>query len=108
VAVSDETCEHWERDRYCGSTDQVHVYVSGARCPLHTPARVNGRDDIVPDPELTMDALMRKAGRAGHSLQNDSAVLDQNAIASSTGRRPKSKAEYDLAKDEIKRRKGKR
>lgn len=54
-------CDHWEGDdaKFCGQpTDRR--YLSGPRCPLHTPAAIAGRPDITPDPALTLTGLMNR------------------------------------------------
>lgn len=40
------TCRHWlaAESRYCRATENVRLYLTGRRCPDHTPARMAGRE----------------------------------------------------------------
>ena len=51
AATTTAVCLAWPRTlgAYCGSTDQVRLYLIGPRCPLHTPAAVAGQ----PEPQST-------------------------------------------------------
>jgi putative DNA primase/helicase len=71
-------CDYWSNGGYCGSPE-VRRYINGWRCIAHTPARVAGRPDIQPDPELTLAALRAKAGAryaADHSCGGESSGFD--------------------------------
>lgn len=81
------SCTFWLDGRDCGAP-AARLYVCGRRCAAHTPAAVAGRPDHVPAPELTMEGLMGAAGRSFSYLPNESALLDQRAVAS--GRRRSS------------------
>lgn len=41
------TCRQWigSEARHCGAVDDVHLYVTGPRCPGHTPAALAGHLD---------------------------------------------------------------
>lgn len=84
-------CEHWTDGTYCGEP-RTHQYVSGPRCVAHTPAKMANREDLVPDPESTLEAIRRKAGRVESFNPNDTALNDQIAIA--TGKRRSNPGAY--------------
>ncbi|GLP71074.1 hypothetical protein TUSST3_76940 [Streptomyces sp. TUS-ST3] len=45
-------CTHWlgaER-RHCKEADGVRPYVTGPRCPVHTPRALRGLDEFPPGP----------------------------------------------------------
>ncbi|MFD4524864.1 hypothetical protein ACFWP7_13250 [Streptomyces sp. NPDC058470] len=45
-------CRHWigpER-RHCKEIDGVRLYVTGHRCPTHTPAALQGKPETPPGP----------------------------------------------------------
>lgn len=46
------SCNHWTAAtmRRCSTTDSVHLYLSGWRCPAHTPAAIAGRPEPQPGP----------------------------------------------------------
>src|SRR5690606_40413569 len=48
------SCAHWigAEHRHCGSTDNVRLYLTGDRCPAHTPRALQGLDEIPPGPGL--------------------------------------------------------
>lgn len=79
---SDETgrpeCGHWigAEHRHCRSTDQVRPYLTGLRCPAHTPNALAGRDEAPPGPGMPAGAWTTP------SPINDSRVHDDRAIAS--------------------------
>lgn len=105
--MTDLPCGHETSGVVCGATP-TRKYLIGQRCADHTPARLAGRPDLVPDPDRTLDALRARRGITFNYRPNDSAVLDQKAVASSTGRRPKSAAEYKLAREAEEQRKQQR
>lgn len=45
-------CEHWHGDHatYCGATGSVRRFLTGHKCPAHTPAAIAGRPEPVPGP----------------------------------------------------------
>lgn len=45
--MGERVCGHWDGalGRRCGATGQVRLYLSGWRCPQHTPARIAGRTE---------------------------------------------------------------
>lgn len=55
-------CGYWSDGKPCGSNQDVHPYAAGPRCRRHTPAALAGRPEPHVDPELTLEALRRKAG----------------------------------------------
>jgi len=78
--------------RYCDADTEIRAYLNGMVCPAHTPARQAGRPEHVPDPELTLDAL-RPAPYVFNL--NDTALIDQRAVAS--GRRRSTPEQYRAA-----------
>ncbi|QUI32468.1 hypothetical protein H9W91_17565 [Streptomyces alfalfae] len=49
--MKDETrpeCRHWvgEERRHCKAADGVRLYLTGPRCPLHTPAALQGKPEL--------------------------------------------------------------
>lgn len=45
-------CRHWvgAEQRHCKEADSVRQYVIGHRCPLHTPAALQGKPEPEPGP----------------------------------------------------------
>ena len=78
------SCAHWigAEHRHCGSTDNVRLYLTGDRCPAHTPRALQGLDEIPPGPGLPATAWTTP------SPLNDSRVHDNQAVAS--GKRTRS------------------
>ena len=102
-------CDPWtDGPGYCRSADGVQFFIIGWRCRAHTPARLAGREDLVPDPERTAPALYRKAfGRDKPVTLNrqDVALLDQIAIAKGKRRSsPRKYREAQAAQDERRKR----
>ena len=87
----------------CGVTEDVRLYMTGLRCLEHTPSALAGRPEVTVDPDLTLAALKRRAGRLEDFVPppNDSSLLDQRAINSGKRRsRPQTyrdaqRAEYE-------------
>ncbi|WP_432041450.1 hypothetical protein [Streptomyces cadmiisoli] len=82
-------CAHWigaER-RHCCSTDNVRPYLTGLRCPAHTPNALRGLPEVPPGPGIRPDAPM--------SPLSASRVHDDRAIAS--GKRRSSPEAYRAA-----------
>jgi hypothetical protein len=53
--VKDETrpeCTHWigSERRHCREADGVRPYLTGPRCPLHTPSALQGKPEPQPGP----------------------------------------------------------
>ncbi|GFH36587.1 hypothetical protein SCWH03_28180 [Streptomyces pacificus] len=92
-------CGHWigaER-RHCHSVDVVRPYLSGLRCPLHTPAALAGRPETPPGPGWPAAAWTTP------SPQSASALFDQRAVAS--GKRRSSPHVYRAAQQAVQERK---
>ncbi|MFI1535490.1 hypothetical protein [Streptomyces anandii] len=71
-------CGHWigpER-RYCLAEEALRPYLTGLRCPLHTPAALAGRLETPPGSGLPSGAWTTPSPQAA------SAVFDNKAIAS--------------------------
>lgn len=71
-------CTHWVGDeqRHCLSTDGVRAFLTGPRCPEHTPRALQGLDEIAPGPGYPAGAWTTP------SPISDSRVHDARAIAS--------------------------
>lgn len=50
-------CRHWlgSEHRRCGAADGLDQYLTGIRCPAHSPARIAGRPEPQPGPVLPRD-----------------------------------------------------
>lgn len=90
--VRHRRCTHWDEttQRYCGSTHTVRPYLTGPRCPLHTPSALAGRPEAPPGPGLPASAWSTL------SPLSASRVHDARAIASGK-RRAHHHAEYRAA-----------
>lgn len=89
-------CAHWDgTSGECGAVP-TRRYLSGHRCAEHTPAALAGRPDLDADPDATLDALREKAGRVWAYNPNDSALINERAIAS--GRRRSNAHDYKAAR----------
>jgi len=76
---------------FCGAPGAL-PYIVGARCPQHTPAALAGRPEVVVDPDLSLDGLMRRAGRVFNYRATDNALADERAIKS--GKRASGRRNY--------------
>ncbi len=93
-------CTHWigaER-HHCQSTDQVRRYLTGPRCPDHTPSALRGRSEVPPGPGLPADAWTTP------SPLSDSALFDDRAVAS--GKRRSAPHTYRAAQAAVRHEKG--
>jgi hypothetical protein len=84
-------CRHWigaER-RHCRSGDGIRPYLTGPRCPLHTPSALAGKPEPQPGPGYPSGAWTTP------SPISDSRVHDARAIA--TGKRRSHPASYRAA-----------
>lgn len=59
-SLAADACSHYLPDGYCGVRERTDRFLVGWRCPVHTPAALAGRREVVPDPELTLEGLRRK------------------------------------------------
>jgi hypothetical protein len=91
------SCAHWigAEHRHCGSTDNVRLYLTGDRCPAHTPRALQGLDEIPPGPGLPAAAWTTP------SPLNDSRVHDNQAVAS--GKRRSNPHAYRAAQAAVNR-----
>ena len=91
------TCAQWCSGGPCGAPG-ARPYITGLCCPSHTPAAVAGRSEAVVDPEQTLDALKKAAGRmlAYIPPPNDSSLLDEVAVKK--GKRRSTTRAYSDAK----------
>lgn len=92
------TCTHWTDGAFCGARGGVRKYLTGDRCPNHTPAALRGRPETTPDPALTITGLRTAAGIAVDLVAPlaAGALLDERAVAS--GRRRSSQHVYTAAR----------
>lgn len=89
-------CGHWfAGGGECGR-QPTRPYIVGPRCAEHTPARLAGRPEDAPDPELTAPALRIARGVGGYSSLGSSAAIDRAAEGS--GRRRSRQAH--IARDD--------
>lgn len=90
-------CRHWHGDqhRYCHTTTSVRRYLTGLRCPDHTPAAIAGRPEPAPGPGYTPQATPTPLGA--------SALFDARAVAS--GRRRSAPHTYRAAQAAVNTRK---
>lgn len=89
--MSGPRCLHWIGDerRHCHAADQVRPYLTGPRCPAHTPNALRGL------PEVPAGPGMPAAAWSTPSPLSDSAVFDARAIAS--GKRRSNPQAYRAA-----------
>jgi hypothetical protein len=88
------TCTYYTADAGVCGTTPTRVYLQGRRCPDHTPARLAGRPETVPDPARTLDGI-----RAAHGMDTTRSytpigptAIDRAAIRS--GKRRSTPADY--------------
>lgn len=76
-------CAHMEHGGQCSATLGTRYYLVGFRCPLHTPAALEGRLEVVPDPAWTENhpPVEREPYRYGSSTSDPLGRLgwDKNA-----------------------------
>ncbi|MGV9427143.1 hypothetical protein ACWDO7_23005 [Streptomyces sp. NPDC003656] len=92
-------CGHWigpER-RHCRAEEALRLYLTGLRCPLHTPAALAGRPEPAPGPGLPASAWTTPSPQAA------SAVFDERAIASGKRRAPASSYRAAQAAQQLRR-----
>lgn len=92
-------CTHWDgaEARYCRSVDRVRAYLTGPRCPVHTPAALAGKPEAPSTDAPSPSALPPSPLSASH-------VADERAIAS--GKRRSNPAAYKAAQAAVNHRKG--
>lgn len=88
-------CTHWvgAEQRHCHATEGVRAYLTGPRCPAHTPSALAGRPEPQPSPGALPGAWTTP------SPLSASAVFDNKAIAS--GKRRASAHVYRAARDAV-------
>lgn len=91
-------CTHWigTELRHCHSSDRVRPYLSGPRCPAHTPAALAGNAEAP-----TTDSPSPRS--LPPSPLNDSRVHDARAVAS--GKRRSAPQTYRAAQAAVNHRK---
>ncbi|MGW2692402.1 hypothetical protein ACWC3Y_11130 [Streptomyces sp. NPDC001296] len=85
------SCGHWigAEQRHCHATEDIREFLSGMRCPLHTPNALAGKPETPPGPG------MPAAAWSTPSPISDSRVHDARAVAS--GKRRSNPAAYRAA-----------
>jgi hypothetical protein len=86
-----KVCDCWLGDKVCGQADARH-YLTGYRCPAHTPAATRG----APEPGATASHRIKPLVPAPMSA---SRVNDDRAIAS--GKRRSSPARFREAQQRV-------
>ncbi|WP_075737492.1 hypothetical protein [Streptomyces acidiscabies] len=90
-------CTHWggpER-RHCRAAVGVRAYLTGPRCPAHTPSALAGRPEPEPGPGLPATAWSTP------SPLSDSRIADQRAISS--GKRRSNPTAYKAAQAAVRK-----
>lgn len=84
-------CGHWvgAEARHCKAADGVRAYLTGPRCPAHSPNALRGLPEVPPGPGLPATAWTTP------SPLSDSRVHDDRAVSS--GKRRASHASYRAA-----------
>ena len=84
-------CGHWigAEGRYCGAPHGVRLYLTGLRCPDHTPNALRGLPEVPPGPGLPAGAWTTP------SPLSESRVADARAVAS--GKRRSNPQAYRAA-----------
>jgi hypothetical protein len=84
-------CTHWigTEKRHCRTGEGVRRFLTGSRCPLHTPAALAGQPEPQPGPGMPAAAWTTP------SPLNDSRIHDARAVAS--GKRRSSPHTYRAA-----------
>ncbi|WP_055696532.1 hypothetical protein [Streptomyces silaceus] len=93
-------CTHWigPEHHHCRFTHQVRLYLTGPRCPDHTPNALRGRPEPPPGPSLPAGAWTTP------SPLSDSALFDDRAVAS--GKRRSTPHTYRTAQAAVHHQKG--
>lgn len=81
----------------CGASP-TRLYLTGRRCPNHTPARVAGRPEVTPDPALTLDGLRAAAGADVTRSYTPTSPTGIDRAAVKSGKRRSTAAEYREAR----------
>jgi hypothetical protein len=97
--MSGSRCTHWvgAEQRHCHTSDDVRPYLTGLRCPAHTPNALAGKPETPPGPGMPAGAWSTP------SPLSDSRVHDARAIAS--GKRRSNPQAYRAAQAAVDHRK---
>lgn len=100
--MSGRECTHWigAEHRHCHATDGVRPYLTGLRCPAHTPNALRGLPEVPPGPGMPAGAWTTP------SPLNESRVADARAVAS--GKRRSNPQTYRAAQAAVDHQKGHR
>jgi hypothetical protein len=98
--VTGRECTHWigTKHRHCRAAGDVRRYLTGPRCPAHTPAALAGQPEPTPGPGMPAGAWTTP------SPINDSRVHDARAVAS--GKRRSTPQTYRAAQAAVDHQKG--
>lgn len=89
---------HTETSGACG-TKTSRRYLTGWRCPEHTPAHLAGHPETQPDPTRTLAGLRQAAGLTpGGYTPAGQTIVDARAVAS--GKRRSNPTNYRAAQTE--------
>ena len=93
-------CTHWigSERRHCKAVDGVRAYLTGPRCPAHTPSALKGLPEPKPGPGYPAGAWTTP------SPISDSRVHDARAVAS--GKRRASPHTYRAAQAAVREGRG--
>lgn len=100
--MSGRECAHWigAEHRHCHTTDGVRPYLTGLRCPSHTPNALRGLPEVPAGPGMPAGAWTTP------SPLNESRVADARAVAS--GKRRSNPQTYRAAQAAVDHQKGHR
>jgi len=91
-------CGHYaEGSGVCGAPSPAG-YITGLRCPDHTPARLAGRPETVPDPARTLTGLRKAAGVDPTAPMTPAGETVVDARAKASGKRRSSPQDYRAAR----------
>lgn len=93
-------CDHYtQTSGHCG-TPTTRRYLTGWRCPTHTPAKLAGHPETRPDPARTLYGLRAAAGATpGGYTPAGQTLVDQRAVAS--GKRRSTPQDFRAAQDAV-------
>lgn len=86
----------------CGASSAAG-YITGPRCPDHTPARLAGRPEAVPDPARTLEGLRKAAGLDPTAPMTPAGETVVDARAKASGKRRSSPQAYRAARAAVDR-----
>lgn len=92
-------CGHWDgqQQRLCGATENVRLYLSGHRCPEHTPARLAGHAEppVPPKPRRWYDTGLKPSPLSASWLHDRRAVESGRRVSGERRRAAHAGEAYD-------------